>query len=82
MSDLFHYKNNISLRSHSNKELSTGDKPRLEFCKKSLSYSGPKIWNKIPLHIRQTENLVKFKKMFLAWWYSGGQEIIYKVMDM
>jgi len=43
------HSNNQVLRSANNYDLYV-PKPRLEFCRKSLSYSGPEIWNGIPLY--------------------------------
>ena len=71
MSHLFSHTENSSLRSHTQKSLLV-PKPRLEFCRKSLGYSGPKIWNQIPLHIRQSQSLTLFKQTYLSWWFSGG----------
>ena len=72
MSNLFKESDNISLRSHSNHALCV-PKPRLEFCRKSLACSGPVIWNNIPLNIRQSNSLIAFKRLYLSWFYFGGQ---------
>ena len=45
-------------------------KPRIEFFRKSLSYSGPAIWNEIPVEIRFSSNLSCFKRAYLKWKYS------------
>ena len=37
-------------------------KLKLEYTKKSVSYTGPKAWNSIPQLIRDTESIVRFKK--------------------
>ena len=37
-------------------------KARLEIFRKSFQYSGPKIWNSIPLHIRNCKSLRPFKE--------------------
>ena len=37
-------------------------KLKLEHTKKSFLYTGPKAWNSIPQHIRDTESVVRFKK--------------------
>ena len=64
--------NNTHLRSHTQHMLQI-PKPRLEFYRKSFAYSGPKLWNQIPLDIRQSESLNIFKSAYLKWWHSGGQ---------
>ena len=50
---------NHNLRSVENTMLHVH--PKLEFFHKFLDYSGPKIWNEIPLNIRRSENLKQFK---------------------
>ena len=55
-----------NLRSSSNNELKV-PKPNLEFFRKSLLYSGPRHWNTIPLSVRNSENISKFKKAYLQW---------------
>jgi len=57
---------NRILRSSNNNELHI-PKPRLEFYRKSLSYSGPKIWNSIPLNIREATSLQQFKSLYMQW---------------
>ena len=59
-----------SLRSGENKELKV-PKPNLEFFRKSLTYSGPVIWNKIPKSVRLADTLQSFKTLYLKWKYSG-----------
>ena len=61
---------NHALRSEYNEELKV-PKPRIEFFRKSLIYSGPVIWNVIPKNIRQSDTLQKFKITYIKWKYSG-----------
>ena len=64
MKEKFHFVStlhNRNLRSTNNLNLHV-PKPNLEFYRKSLSYSGTKIWNNIPLYVRQSESTEKFKK--------------------
>jgi len=78
MHDLFKNQNSshaFTLRSHSEHHLHT-PKPNLELFRKSLSYSGPQIWNKIPLHIRNSSSLHSFKTTYLQWRFSGGNSQI------
>ena len=35
--------------------------PRTNYCKRSLSYSGVVLWNRLPLNIRQSLSLNEFK---------------------
>ena len=37
-------------------------KPRTDFLKRSFSYSGAKLWNDLPLSIRSSSSLAKFKR--------------------
>ena len=64
-----------NLRSAAQHTLSI-PKPIIEFYRKSLIYSGPKIWNQFPLHVRNCEHLKKFKSTYLAWWHSGGNLLL------
>ncbi len=50
-----------SLRSEARGDLYV-PKPRIELFKQSLLYSGPKIWNSLPVTVRQTDSLPSFKK--------------------
>jgi hypothetical protein len=45
-----------------------------KFCRKSLTYSGLKLWNSLPLDIRNSTNLQSFKNNYLKWWFSGGNK--------
>lgn len=73
MGKLFINTENRSLRSYEQRLLSV-PKPRLEFCRKSLAYSGSKLWNSLPLNIRNSTNLQTFKTNYLQRWFSGGQQ--------
>ena len=42
-------------------------KPNLEQFRNSLSYSGSKTWNSIPINIKQSDSLSLFKKKYLEW---------------
>jgi hypothetical protein len=55
MSDLFSHTNHTTHRLHTQQTLNI-PKPRLEFCRKALAYSG-----KLPLHIRQSNSLAQLK---------------------
>lgn len=72
LSDKFKKCPNSARRSAAN-ELLEVPKPNLEFFRKCISYSGPKIWNEIPLSIRQAENITAFKKMYLSWKFSNAR---------
>ena len=37
---------------------------KLNFCDKSISYQGAKIWNNIPSHVKSSKNLNSFKTSF------------------
>ena len=52
--------NTYNLRSISNNDL-THKTPHSNLLKKSFSYSGMKIWNHIPVSIRQSLTLTTFK---------------------
>ena len=42
-------------------------KPKIELYRNSLAYSGSKIWNSIPEHIRNSTSLQQFRKNYLKW---------------
>ena len=42
-------------------------KPNIEIYRKRLAYSGSKIWNSIPEHIRNANSLQQFRKGYLEW---------------
>lgn len=56
----------MSLRSESNHHFYI-PQPRSEFLKKSLQYSGPKLWNAMPLEIKQSRSLNMFKIKCKTW---------------
>ena len=47
-------------------------KPNLECFRKSISYSGAKIWNEIPMEIRSAESTNQFKQRYLRWKFPEG----------
>lgn len=61
-----HNIHNLDLRSAANQTLYI-PKPRLEIYRKSLAYSGPKIWNTLPEPVRNAPNLGSFKQRYLTW---------------
>ena len=62
----FSYVTDTRLRS-SNKQLLHIPKPNKEFYRKSLNYSGPKLWNDIPYEIRTSTTLNQFRDNYLHW---------------
>ena len=62
---------NRTLRSSNNGELKV-PKPNLEFFRKSLSYSGAKLWNQIPISVRNAETLHQFKNAYVQWKLSSS----------
>jgi hypothetical protein len=52
-----------SLRSCNNSELYI-PKPENDKFKKSLLYSGPKLWNTLPLNIRKANSISEFKRLY------------------
>ncbi|XP_053400822.1 uncharacterized protein LOC128557467 [Mercenaria mercenaria] len=66
----FKYVNNNKLRS-SQQQLLYIPKPNLEFFRKSLNYSGPKLWNDIPLHVRSSASSTEFKRRYIQWKFPG-----------
>ena len=40
---------------------------QVTFAKKSLRVLGPKIWNRLPPHIKNAENLSTFKWLIKTW---------------
>ena len=57
---------NRSLRSTSENLLYV-PKPNMELYRNSLAYSGSKIWNSIPEHIRNAICLQQFRHKYLSW---------------
>ena len=67
MSNKFTYSydiHNLDLRSTTNQILHM-PKPKLEIYRKSLSYSGPKLWNALPESVRNAPTLGSFKQRYL-----------------
>ena len=64
-----HYiSNNIPYPSHSHDTRSRTDATlafqRLSQCQRSLTYNGPKIWNSIPINIKNSPSISIFKNRF------------------
>ena len=57
---------NLDLRSTRNQTLHV-PKPNLEMYRKTLAYSGPKIWNNLPESVRTAPTLGSFKQRYLRW---------------
>ena len=68
-----HYNTDRELRSIESGKLQV-PKPRIEFFRKSISYSGTVIWNGIPKEIRDSKSLACFKQSYLQWKYSGDSD--------
>ena len=43
-------------------------RPNTEFFRKSLSYSGTVIWNKLPIHVKNATSVAAFKSLYLNWY--------------
>ena len=37
-------------------------KPRTNYCKRALGYSGALLWNSLPVHLRKSDSLRYFKR--------------------
>ena len=59
-----------SLRSTTENSLYV-PKPNIELFRKSLSYSGSKIRNAIPDHIRRSTSVTQFKTEYLRWTFQN-----------
>ena len=59
---------NINTRSRSN---AVPEYQRLEVCQRAVSFAGPKIWNTIPLSIRNSSSLNLFKTAFKSYLLSS-----------
>jgi len=55
---------NRQLRSSTNNLLYV-PKPNLEIFRKSISYAGPKLWNCLPLEIRNAKSILSFKSLYI-----------------
>ena len=64
-----------SLRS-TVENLSYIQKPNTELFRKSLSYSGSKIWHAIPDHIKQSTSIAHFKRDYLKWTFHNTVEVL------
>ena len=49
---------------------------KLNFCDKSISYQGAKIWNNIPSHVKSSNNLNSFKTSFKQLIFADYDKII------
>ena len=56
----------VNLRSRTVSTLHV-PKPNLEICRKTLAYSGHKIWNTLPESVRSSPSLEAFKQRYLRW---------------
>ena len=56
----------VNLRSQTDSTLYV-PKPNLEIYRKTLAYSGPKIWNNIPYTLKSSPSLETFKQRYLRW---------------
>jgi hypothetical protein len=63
-------KHDFNLRSIQNGKL-TVPKPKTEFFRKSFNYSGPVVWNNIPIHVRNSDTLRKFQASYIQWQFSN-----------
>ena len=69
ISSKFTYTNTIhqvNLRSSSDSTLYI-PKPNLEIFRKGLAYSGPRIWNNLPISVRNAPSLDSFKERYMRW---------------
>ena len=57
---------NLDLRSVRNQTLYV-PRPNLELYRKSIAYSGPKIWNTLPESVRNAPNLGLVKQEYMRW---------------
>ena len=55
-----------SLRSSTNSQIYS-PRPNTEFFRRSFSYSGSIIWNKLPLCVRNAQSVVAFKSSYVKW---------------
>ena len=65
-----HQKHDHNLRSSKNLDLVV-PRPKKEMFRKSLDYSGPKLWNDIPLNIRNCETVKQFQALYLKWHFTS-----------
>ena len=68
MKNIFMVKETDSLtREQCKTNLNTPSYNQMTFGYKSLCIYGPKIWNKLPYHIKLSENLRSFKELIKSW---------------
>ena len=53
-------------------------KPNIEHYRNSLAYSGSKIWNSIPNHLRNAVSLQQFRKGYLDWAATQEHSLLYE----
>ena len=46
-------------------------RPNTEFFRKSFSYCGTVIWNKLPIHVKNATSVAAFKSSYLNWYRSS-----------
>ena len=63
-----HELKSVNLRSLDSKLDLYIPKPRLEFSRKSFTYSGPKVWNALPTTVRSASTLQEFKTKYVNFW--------------
>lgn len=62
------YLQNLFSARHTNYHLRNSEqrltlpRPRTDYCKRSFSYSGAKIWNELPVYVRLSTSLAQFKR--------------------
>ena len=67
--DIFTFTSNVherNLRSTSQLQLYS-PKPKSELFRRSFSYSGSSIWNKIPYYIKNANSVNAFKSLYIKW---------------
>lgn len=64
------HRHNLNLRSVQNADLVI-PKPKIEHFRKSFSYSGSKLWNDIPTHVRNSDTLWKFQTAYVRWLFTS-----------
>ena len=68
------YKINHGLHTRSNtNNLASSAYHRLSTSQQAVSYSGPKIWNSLPLHIRNLKSLSLFKSKLKTYFINQYQ---------
>ena len=69
LQDYFSFTSGIHQRSlrSTTENLLYVPKPNIELFRYLLSYSGSKIWNAIPNHVKQSTSITQFKIKYLQW---------------